>query len=1113
MSISSFGVRRPVVADLAMWAVIAAGLIFGSGLTREFFPETRPNRVQISAPYPGASPDEVETSIATKIEDALTTLDDVKEITSTVVEGGASVVVEFEGRVDLAAAVAEVKREIDALQDFPDEAERIIVRELEPNLPVIVMSIYGDAPERELKHAILEIRDDLRSLPDMGDVIISGTRTNEIRVEVDPDALVKHDLSIAGVSERVRQSMIELPGGSVRSSTTTIAVRTLGAPERADEVGRIIIKADADGRVLRLQDIATITDGFADIDLYERLNGMPSVSVTILKVGDQDAVRLAEIVKAYAAGLRGEPITSTRGERLKLLLRPPGSTTPVSDRFRAWELGQTRADQTPLPGNVALTTDLARFIVGRLDLLTRNAISGIILVFLTLTLFLNLRVSAWVTIGMIVSVLGTLAVMHFAGLTLNLLSMFGLIIVVGLLVDDAIVVAENIAARHEAGMDPEQAAIAGAEQVGWPVVGTVLTTIFAFLPLTFLEGQTGELLRVLPFVAACALAVSLVESLFILPRHMMGALKKQDAQERAGRRTLVGRLEATFDRGREAFLHDRLVPAYARLLTRCLRHRWLTIAIAVSILIGSIGMLAGGRLGFVFLDSNDAETVTAELRMPVGTPIGETDRIARLIEAAALQQPEITSIYALVGSISSLSGDGSSAQQTHLAQLIMELAPVESRERTSDEVIIAMRRAIGEVPGVKSLRIKGMVGGPEGTDITLTAAGADPAHLIPVVAELQSKLGEYSGVYDIANDADRGQRELRIRLRPGASELGFTTENVARQIRAAVFGLEAHTFPGRLEDVDVRVTLPESARRSITAIERLHIFSPGGASVPLAEVCTVEEVEGYATVRRLDGLRAITVSADVDKSLAKTEEITASLAGFLRELEAANPGVRIMERGRQKDLAESFQRLPIGMLAALGLIYITLTWLFANHIQPLIVMTAIPFALVGVIWGHLIMGFDMTFLSLIGFVALSGVVVNDSLVFVEFYNRGRHLGLEPLQALLDAGRNRLRAILLTTITTVAGLAPIMLEQSFQARFLIPMAITISFGLMSATLVVLVVLPCIIASCGDVRRTCRAVWSGSLDEPPPPPDPSAPITTPPVHGGPTSGAPYPTHDHA
>lgn len=388
-----------------------------------------------------------------------------------------------------------------------------------------------------------------------------------------------------------------------------------------------------------------------------------------------------------------------------------------------------------------------------------------------------------------------------------------------------------------------------------------------------------------------------------------------------------------------------------------------------------------------------------------------------------------------------------------------------------------MRKSMGDLPGVKSLRIQGMVGGPGGTDITLTISGDDEDRLVAVSREIQAALAEYDGVYDIADDADRGQRELRIRLRPGASELGLTTESVARQVRASVFGLEAHTFPGRLEDVDVRVTLPEATRRSVSAIESMRIFTPTGVSVPLVEVCTIEDTEGYATVRRLDGKRAVTVSADVDSAVANTERIMGRLRPTLRALEASNPGVRVVERGRQQDMAESFARLPLGMLVALGLIYVCLAWLFANLVQPILVMLVIPFSLIGVVWGHLVMGYNMTFLSMIGFVALSGVVVNDSLVYIEFYNHERKRGVPILQALLNSGRNRLRAIILTTITTAAGLAPIMLEQSFQARFLIPMAITISFGLVSATTVVLVALPCLIATIDDVSRGARSILWG------------------------------------
>ena len=449
MTLSGFGIRHPVVANLMMFGLLFGGLIFGLKIRREFFPEISPTTVVVRAPYPGAAPDEVERSLAQKIEDALRDLRDVKEIDSTVNEGLVLVSIEFESGKDIDAEVADVKREMDSLQDLPEGAERITVDKIEANLPAIILSIYGDSDERTMKRAIRAMRDDLRTLPGMGQVVVSGSRVNEISVEVRPESLLKYRLSLPDVSHRVRAAMVETPGGQVRSPTTNISLRTPGRDERAAAVGQIVVKADRQGHVIRLEDIARVTDGFADVDLEERLNGKPAVSLTVYKVGKQDAVLMAELVKAYAAGLRNERPTVSMAERIKRLLDKPGAMTPLE---QAWAAGQDRRDQAQLPGEIAITTDLARFIVGRLNLLTRNAINGGILVFLVLFLFLNWRVSVWVLAGMIVSLMGTLILMQLVGITLNLLTMFGLIIVVGILVDDASVVAEHIGAHHEAGL-------------------------------------------------------------------------------------------------------------------------------------------------------------------------------------------------------------------------------------------------------------------------------------------------------------------------------------------------------------------------------------------------------------------------------------------------------------------------------------------------------------------------------------------------------------------------------------------------------------------------------------------------------------------------------------
>ncbi len=1083
MSLPAFGVRKPVVANLFMLALIGAGIVFGVGLRREFFPEVRPNQVIVSAPYPGATPQEVEESLAKKIEDQLTDLRDVEEISTTVGTGAASLVIEFEEGTEINAVVADVQREIDALQDLPEQSERIVVRKIEPNLPAIILAMYGDADERVMKDAIRQIRDDLNTIEGMGEMSLGGTRTDEIRVEVEPGALLEHGLSLPVVSQEIRRAMQEFPGGTMRGTTQNVTIRTPGVEESAAEIRQIIVKAGGDGQVVRVADIASVKETFADVDLRARLNGKPAVSLTVFKVGEQDAVEIAELVKAYVAGLKGETIEPKLTERLAKLMKRPGDTSPASKRFEAYELGQRRAAAGELPGELVLTTDLARFIVGRLELLTRNAVMGLGLVFGTLLLLLSWRVSFWVAAGLTISLLGTLAVMRLTGVTLNLLTMFGLIIVIGILVDDAIVVAENIKRRHEEGEDAETSAIRGTNQVAWPVVATVLTTIFAFMPFGLIEGQTGDLLAALPLVVACALSVSLIECLFILPPHMKHSLEAEDRA--AERRSLLWRLESRVSVAREAFFNRFLIPVYAGFLARALRARYVSLCVAIAAVVVSVGMVAGGHVRFVFFASADAETVSGELRMPIGTPTSVTDVFATRIEQVALAMPEVKSCWTVVGQVSQLEGGGSS-ESANLAQIILELTPVEERtakgQRRSDQVIIALREGIGEMAGIRSLRFEEVGGGGSGPPINLGIVGDDEGRIMAAAADMIELFESYDNVYDVADNADAGQPELQIELRVGARELGFTVAGIAEQVRGMVFGLEAFTFAGDREDVDVRVTFPQEARQDIAGLEDAYVFSPSGVPVPLAEVARVTSSRSYSTIRRLDGERIVTVTADVDVDAVSPEAVVAQSQDALREIEARH-GVRIVERGRQKDRAESFSTLPLGLAAAIGLIAIVLTWLFESYVQPVIVLSAVPFATVGMIWGHWLLGFDMTMLSYIGFIALSGVVVNDSLIYMQFFNQAHRGGLGVYDACIAAGRARVRAILLTTVTTVLGLLPLMLEQSFQARFLIPMAITISFGLMSATLLILVLLPCLLMIVDDVKRWARALWTGQLQPAP------------------------------
>ncbi len=1081
MSLASFGVRKPVVANLVMFAIIGAGLIFGTSLRREFFPYVESRIITVVAPYPGAAPEEVEDALATKIEDKVADITSVKEINSTVSEGMASVVVEFEEGIPIQQALADVKREVDAIQDLPDAVDNIVVDILEPNMPVIVVDLYGQADERTMKEFIIAVRDDLLSLPEITDLTTSGVRADELRVEVLPEKAIEHEVSLVTIADKIRSAMVELPGGSVRTSTSTVSIRSVGVDERADTVRDIVIKATGDGGVVRVGDVAEVFDGFVDTDLVTRHQGQPSVSLTVFRVGEQDVIKISEMVKAYVAGRNGEQIEPSGIEKLKIKMIPEGeSLSKVSDRYEAWQLGYDRHLVSTPPGTLVTTTDLARFVEGRLDLLLRNAFYGGILVFVTLVLLLNWRISFWVAMGLAISLLGTLAMMSFLDVSLNFLTMFGLIIVIGILVDDAIVVAENITTRHEQGEPALVAAVRGTDQVAWPVVSTVLTTIFAFLPLAFMDGQIGDFMNVMPIVVGCALGVSLIESLFILPMHMGHSLRAVDKIKANGKKKhRLARFEARYDRWRDHMISGKIIPAYARLLKMAIRYRYVSLAAVMSVLIVSLGMVISGRLQFILFETDDAETVNITIELPIGTPVSQTQEIVRRFERVCMAIPEVQSTFSIVGAVSDLEGGGGDSLSSHLGQLILELTLAETRERSSADLIDEILETVGPIPQAKNIRLEGVSGGPSGPAFNFTVAGDSIDQLDIAVSRIKAILGEYKAIHSIADDSDRGQRELRFTLRDGASELGFTRADLGRQIQAAVFGLEAFTFAGNREDIDVRVTVPQRVRRSTVMIEDMFVFTPDGTPVPLGEIATIEETQAYATIRRLDRKRKISVQADVHRGMENPDQLARQIKPRLVEAISDLHGVELVERGRQKDFADSMSSLPIGMALSAGLIYVVLAWLFSSFTQPVVVMLAIPFAMIGMIWGHVIMGHSMTFLSMVGFIALAGIVVNDSLIFMEFFNARRREGMCVYEAGVATGQARFRAIMLTTITTVFGLLPMMLEKSFQAQFLIPMAITIAFGLMSATFIILLVLPSLLMIMDDMVHLVRVAWSGDV----------------------------------
>lgn len=1080
-SLPKFSVENPVLVGVLMAAIIGGGIYASLTLVREMFPESRPNSVFVTTLYPGATPLEVEKGLALRLEEAVKDVQDIETVETRITEGVCTLLIELESGVkDLDAKVNEVKAAIDSIprDELPEEAEEPRVAKFEPRLPVISVAIYGDVGEGALKDEGRALRDELLLLPGITDVVLSGTRKDELTVEVEPEALMKYHLGLADVAAAVREANLDLPGGTLKTADQEIAVRTLGETDEATVIAQTILRTSAGGQLVRIADVGRVLDQFEDTVVRGRFNGLPAVDVTVYKTGDQDAVDIARKVRAFVAGKLRQPREVDWLERLKGLF----GTTELEQIY-------TRAWQDPYPRGLSLMThsNLARYIEQRLELLTRNGLWGLLFVFLSLLLFLNWRVAFWVMLGLVVSVGGAVMMMSALGATLNLISMFGLIVVLGLIVDDAIVVGENIYARFERGESPREAAIHGAQEVTWPVVIAVLTTIGAFAPLLMIEGRIGDFMGVLPIVVICALTVSLLESLIILPSHLAESLKPADVGAAGTRNGLRWLRPIHWVRDKQRHIFGNVAnELYARALRKSLAYRYITVAAVLALLMICIGLVAGRRVPFVFLQKMDSETLTANLEMPVGTPADQTEDALEVVENAVLAlqaRGEVRSIYTIVGAqVTADEGGATISARSHLGQAIIELASVEERDRSSEEIINELRERTHGLVGVNSLRFQAMQGGPAGNDIEIEVTSKNFPAILAAAAELKEALAHHQGVYDISDDYEAGRREVQIELLDSARPLGLTTRALATEIRGAFYGLEARTLQRDREDVDIRVRFPEHRRRHLYELETMRIATPDGRLVPFREVARLDETRGAASIRRIDQRRAVTVLADVDQAQTNAELIIDELAPSVEQLESQYPGLRIEFAGNKREANKSLGSLRRDFLIALALIYVMLAGLFKSYIQPLVVLLAVPFGLVGAVLGHLMMGYPFTMLSMIGLVALTGIVVNDSLILVDFVNKGRAEGTLLRDAVIEAARRRLRPILLTSLTTILGLAPLLMETSFQARFLIPLAISISFGLAFATVLTLVLVPSIYLIAEDVKRAVRWVWTGSTRVP-------------------------------
>jgi len=1083
MSLPRFSVHNEVLVNVLMLVILVGGAMFAVTLTREMFPESQPDKLLISAIYPGVQPAEIEKAVSIKIEEAVRDVDGVEKIDSTISEGGSVTILTLRNEVQNADAVLqEVQAEVDAIQDLPEEIETITVRKLLPKLPVIGIALYGEDDEAALKQAARNLRDDLLRLPGITEVEMGGVRDDEISVEVRPDRLREFDVTFAEVAEAIRATNIDISGGQLKGNRSNIAVRTLGEETRGIDLEKLVLRTRSDGTNICLEDVAAIHDRFIDSDAESYFNGQRAVNILVYKVGNQDVLQISQIVKAYIRGKQQvdedftgwtaasahswywRPFALMGNGLLRMVTKVSGQPDPqqiYTDSYR-----------TPFNHNyeVALHTDLARYLEGRLDLMLRNGGQGLLLVVISLLLFLDWRLAFWTAFGILTSFLGSFFVMWMLGVSLNLISIFGMIIVLGIIVDDAIVIGENIYRHVQAGMPPTQAAIVGAEEVMWPVIASVTTTIGAFIPLLFMQGQIGDFFSQLPLVIIAALSMSLLEAIVILPahlKHLPSLAQQQQARQHAKQFGVRAKWNRWTARIIDAFSHSTAVWLYEHSLALALRWRYVTIAASLMCLMLTLGIWFGGIVKTEFIQKMDSESIIADLEMPIGTPAYQTrERLIALMNAAR-ELPEIVNVQMHVAvrfSVGPAGADSVSAA-SHLGQLIIELKAADLREqnheRTSEQILVELRKVSESLAGVNSVGWTALSGGPAGKDVEVVVNGPKFDEIVAVAQALKEKLATFDGTVDIDDDFDRGKREVQLQLYETARATGVTVGQLGEYVRSAMYGREARRITRNREDVKIMVRYPESFRSSIYDLEAMWVpVSDAGQRgwAPLSALASLRETESYGTLHRSFQMRSVRVLADVLEG-ADGDAIRNGLKQyFADELQPRYPDVELRFQGVAEDQAKSMDSLRLAMPLALLIIYAIVASVFRSYYQPVVVMLAIPFGLMGAVLGHWVTGYPITIISGIGFVALTGIVVNDAIVLINYVNVRIREGLSPYEANLEGSKTRLRAIFLTSETTIAGMLPMLFETSFQAKFLIPMAITISFGLLFSTVQTLMIAP-------------------------------------------------------
>ena len=1024
-----------VAANLLMFALLAGGLLMALQVKQEVFPEFEIDIIRVTVPYPGATPEEVEQGIILATEEAVQGLDGVKKVTATATENLGSVVIELLTGADPDQVLSDVKNEIDRIRSYPAQAEEPTISRVSNRNHVISVVVHGQMPRWALRDAAEEIRRGLLDLEEIVLVEIPAVPPPEVSIEVPRRALRAHGLTLEQIAQVVRATSIELTGGAIRTDGGEILVRTAERRELADDFGNLTLLSTREGGRVRLGDVATVRDTYRQTDQEATYRGRPAVKIDVFRVGDQTPTQVARAVTDFVEEARSR-----------------------------------------LPGTVGLATwdDQSEIFADRIGLLLRNGALGLVLVFLVLGAFLELRLAFWVMLGIAISLLGSFVIFPVFGVSINMISLFAFIITLGIVVDDAIIVGENTYYRRQEGAKPIPAAIQGARQVGKPVIFAVLTSVVAFSPMLFVPGFAGKIFRVIPIIVISVLTLSLVESLFILPAH----LGHSRPEEPHGFWATLRRPQKMVSQGLEWFVEH----VYQDHVGKAIRHRYLTIAGAVALLLVAVGIMVGGRLPFVFMPNIESAIVAASVRLPVDAPLSEARRIRDLFvrEGRALgdtlEEEEgvevLQGIYAQIGSVMGAGGPagGLTAGETgaHVIEIAMQLVGPDRRRATTPEIAERWREAVGHPTGVRTLAFNYNTGPGAGADITIQLQHPNTGTLEAAASSLAARMEEYAGITNVDPGFAGGKPQLDLTLKPAARALGLTEAGMARQVRSALFGAEALRQQRGRYEMRVMVRLPEEDRERVFGLEQFRLRTPAGGELPLTQAAHIRETRSHTAINRVNGRRVLNVSADAEEGAVTGRILERIQEEVLPDLEETYVGLSHQLVGQQEDLQESVSSLMVGFAGALIVIYALLAIPFGSYVQPFIVMTAIPFGFIGAIIGHLLLGYMLSLISLMGLVALAGVVVNDSLLLIVRANELRAEGKTIYEAVVGGGMRRFRPIILTSLTTFFGLAPLIFEGSVQARYLIPMAISLGFGILFATGIVLILVPSIYMVVEDLR---------------------------------------------